>query len=156
MKQKLEQEILKRSKSKKIEEARDEWNVIGLYYKDEPHKCLCWQTNIKNLCLIRNKITWEECLIWNDCIEHFLNEDFSFLFNDIKKIARDITKAVSDTTLDYCIERWFIYSNNTSFYKTFSKCRNLKWLETQIEYRKQINREILRECYWKNILINKQ
>lgn len=147
MKSKLVQEILKRSKAQNIEEARKEWKVIKLWYQKEPWECICWQKNINKIWIIRNKETWEECSIWNNCIDNFLNQDFKQFFKDIKKIIVDITKAVSESTLNYCIKEWFVYNNNTSFYKTYAKIRNIENKPYQLEQRKQINREILAKCH---------
>lgn len=149
MRKKLEEEILKHSKAKNIEEAKTEWRVLEIRYNEKPLECLCWQKNIKNIWLIRNKETGEEFILWENCIDYFLNQDYSFFFNDIKKIAKDITKAVSTDTLHYCMEKWFIYSNDICFYETFSKCRKIENLPYQLEVRKQINREILAKCYRK-------
>ena len=146
MRERLVENILAHSKGKNWEIAKWERRVYEIYYSKVAMGCLCWQKNIKNICVIQHKQTEKLCIIWNECIHHFLNKDYDYLFKDIKKLLKDGKQAVSEKTLNY-IQSHGIADKGTCWMYGLYRRRRLEFSHPQMQIRTNVNRAFLNACY---------
>ena len=75
MKQKLQDAVIAKSKSKVLKEAVLEWSIIGHYDCEDGETCVCGKEHIKSYSEIFNMNTREVLTpIGSDCINHFGNQ----------------------------------------------------------------------------------
>lgn len=146
MRERLVENILAHSKGKNWEIAKWERRVYEIYYSKVAMECLCWQKNIKNICVIQHKQTEKLCIIWNECIHHFLNKDYDYLFKDIKKLLKDGKQAVSEKTLNY-IQSHGIADKGTCWMYGLYRRRKLEFSHPQMQIRTNVNSAFLNACY---------
>ncbi len=146
MRERLVENILAHSKGKNWEIAKWERRVYEIYYSKVAMECLCWQKNIKNICVIQHKQTEKLCIIWNECIHHFLNKDYDYLFKDIKKLLKDGKQAVSEKTLNY-IQSHGIADKGTCWMYGLYRRRRLEFSHPQMRIRTNVNKAFLNACY---------
>lgn len=146
MRERLVENILAHSKGQNWGIAKWEWRVYEIYYSKDPMKCLCGQKNIKNICVIQHKQTEKLCIIWNECIHHFLNKDYDYLFKDIKKLLKDEKQSVSEKTLSY-MKIHEIADQGTCWMYGLYRRRRLELSHPQMQLRINVNRAFLNACY---------
>ncbi len=110
-------EVLERSYSQILEEALNEWDLVEVYntnaekdfteefeadYEANYETCLCGHHPIAEVFVLRNRSTGEEIKVGNICIRHFDGGDkWEHIITDYKKVKKDISKRISQTSLDF-------------------------------------------------------
>lgn len=80
--------IIELSVSDNWEFARGEWILEGIEIltdKDEYETCLCGHYPIKEVCYLENKENHNKAIVGNCCVEKFLGEKQSKVFNALTK-----------------------------------------------------------------------
>jgi hypothetical protein len=139
----LKEEIVARSEAPSWEEAKDEWDLVGVYFADpdEPGTCLCTHTPIIEHCVIRNRFNGCEAVVGNVCVTRFLGIDADAIFRSLRRIVEDPLNALSAVALGYVIGRNWLNPWEVQFYR--DTYRRRKPSERVLAKRAEINRAIL-------------
>jgi len=138
---KLTQEILSRSVSNDWNLAKLEWSLETIWEEDEPDTCLCGHYPIKEICLLRNIKNNKAAKIGNVCVKKFLGLSSDKLFQNLKRIRKDNTKAINPETTEYAYKKSWI--NEWEFHFSISNFRKRNLSKKQMNIRAQINKKIL-------------
>lgn len=138
---KLIQEIIKLSVADIWEIAKCEWELIEIYFSDEPETCLCGHYPIIELCEIRNKKNQKITIVGNCCVNKFMGLPSEKIFQAVKRIRKDIDKSLNCEAIELAYSKDWINEWEYKFYADTLKKRLLT--EKQASKRKQINEKIL-------------
>lgn len=141
--ERLEQEIISRSSSKKVKEAFLEWELIFVY--QGLSNCLCGQKHIKNICLIENKLTNITVIVGSSCVEKFFGLPTEALFKDLKKLKENLTSldhTVKEFTVKFAYKANLISDWELEFYRSILTWTKLS--EKQKNRRFFINQKIVK------------
>lgn len=140
----LRLEIIRLSTSNTWGEAKQEWTLesIHLLEADEDDvSCLCGHTPIKELCFLRNSKNGKETIVGNVCVTKFLNLQSNTIFKGIKRITKDVEKALNIATITYAHKRGWIDDWQKEFGTDTYRKRVLS--SAQMSKRIEINQRIL-------------
>jgi len=137
----LKAAILSRSESTDWEIARKEWHLVSIYDVSEPDTCLCGHTPIIEICEIENRITGRRADVGNICIKRFMGFRSDLIFDGLKRIQKDETKALNADAIAFFRDRGVINSWEYSFLENTKRKRNLS--SAQLGMRISINRKVL-------------
>lgn len=84
--------MLQMSKSQIWDEAKLEWELIGVRHAADPATCLCSHHPIFEICILHNAATNISAEVGNVCVNHFMGIDSNKIFHQIQRVQRDITK----------------------------------------------------------------
>lgn len=137
---KLQNEIIKLSNSTDWIDAKLEWIISDIYKIEEwqnPETCLCSHYPITEICELHNTINWNNVIVWNVCVNKFINENLGTnkLFQAISKIKNDITKSVNIETIKHFYDKCILSEWDKNFYIDIYKKRKLS--------KKQLDKKIL-------------
>lgn len=138
---KLPEEIIKLSNADIWDEAKLEWYLESVYWEEEPDQCLCGQYPINELCYLRNKKNGNRALVGNQCVKKFLGLESGKVFDALKRISKDVKKALNAETINHAHTKRWINDWERKFYMDTWRKRNLSG--KQLEKRIQINEKIL-------------
>jgi hypothetical protein len=138
---KLIKEILDLSYSKNWFIAKAEWQLDEIRFSDDFETCLCGHFPIKELCVLHNKINYNEVTIGNCCVQKFIDPNSEKIFQSVKKIKKNQEKSFNRETIEYAFKKDWLNEWEYSFY--FDTLRKRKLSYKQLEKRKQINDKIL-------------
>lgn len=138
----LRDEILQLSDADTWEAARREWFLDGVYETEFPETCLCGHFPIIELCEIRNLQNGNEATVGNVCVNKFIGLPSDKIFQAIKRVRADDTKALNEEAIEHAFARMWITEWERDFYmKTWRK----RALSTkQAAKRVEINHRVLR------------
>ncbi len=140
--------IIEKSNSNKWEEAKLEWSVKNIYKFDDWEyfeTCLCWHYPIKEICELENKLNWKNTIVWNVCVNKFLdvNLNTNKIFQAVNRVLKDNKKSFNIETINYFYNKDILTLWENEFYTKIIKKRNLS--EKQINIKIKINEKILKE-----------
>jgi hypothetical protein len=92
---KLTEEIVARSVSGYWDEAKREWDLIGITIVDDPWTCLCGHYPINEICTIRNRLNGICATVGNRCVKKFFDLPSDAIFQGIKRIEKNPDKALN-------------------------------------------------------------
>lgn len=137
----LFKEIVKLSIEKiNFDIARKEWFKIFIY-NEQDNTCLCGHHPITECIIIQNIFNNNRTIIGNCCIELILDTKFTFIFNDLKKITKNINKSLSEKGINFYFSENLINKWEYDFCLDTRLKRELSF--KQLEIRKRINNKIL-------------
>lgn len=139
----LSQEITARSVASTWDAAKREWALHGIYFSDEPQTCLCGHFPIIEICTLANRENGAFADVGNCCVKKFLGLPSDSIFQAIKRIREDDTKALNSDAIEHAHRRGWIDDWKRDFY--LSTMRKRKLTSKQAEKRKQVNILILRQ-----------
>jgi hypothetical protein len=121
--QKLVYEVVSRSESADQDEAFSEWVEIETY-KIDPEEgeeaaetCLCGKHPIFEVYVLQNRHNRKIIKVGNVCILHFRDGDkMATILRDYKKVKKDIRKRLTQTSLDYMLDKKVKGFQNYKFY----------------------------------------
>jgi hypothetical protein len=133
--------ILKLSRAQDWVTACREWVLIDIYEADQPETCLCEHYPIIEICVIKNTITQAVTEVGNVCVRRFLGIRSDLIFSALKRIRKDITKALNEDAIAFfhranIINRW-----EYGFLQDTKKKRNLS--AAQMRTRIGLNQRII-------------
>lgn len=137
----LSQEIIELSEAGIWDLARAEWELVGIYFADEHEMCLCSHYPIKEVCVLRNKTNSNTAEVGNVCVNKFLGIPSKIIFDGIKRVSRDIEKALNTSAAHFAFRKNWI---NEWEYNFCVSTANLRVLSIKrMAKRTQINRKVL-------------
>jgi hypothetical protein len=137
----LIEKIVQLSQSKDWHEARFEWHLETIEDSEDPEECLCGQFPINELCWLRNTKNGNQALVGNVCVHKFMGIDSHKLFDCLRKIQKDDTKALNADLIEYANGKGWINNWEHQFLLTTVSKRSLT--DKQVAKRRQINRMIV-------------
>jgi len=139
----LAREIVERSVSTDWARAKLEWQLEEVYRQDEPETCLCGHFPINEICVLYNTRNGCRAEVGNVCVKKFLGLPSNMIFNAIRRVAEDHTRALNAETISLAHQRGWITDWERTFYlETFRK-RSLS--QPQLTKRVEINLLVLRQ-----------
>lgn len=144
----LKAHILSLSKSQHYPTAIREWRLVDVEISEEFGECPCGQA-IKEHCHLENTITGEKTHVGNVCVKRFMDMDTGTLFDGLRRIAKDPSKAKPNTAvIHYANERGHLFDKELGFLLDVKNKRNFS--EPQRAWIEKINRRIL-----KGVIVNR-
>lgn len=138
---KLPEAIVALSVAKRWDEARLEWRIEDIYWEQEPDTCLCGHFPINELCYLRNIKNNARALVGNVCVKKFMGLPSDQMFEAIKRIAHDDSRALNPQAIDHAHSKGWINDWERKFY--FDTWRKRKLSGRQLVKRIQINQLVL-------------
>jgi hypothetical protein len=137
----LSAEILKRSKATDWATARREWALIDIYEADEAETCLCQHYPIREICVIRNRLTSSVTEVGNVCVKRFLGIRSDLIFKAIGRIKKDFTKSLNEDAIVFFHRRGVF---NTWEYGFLQNTKNKRKLSVaQMRTRRELNQRLI-------------
>lgn len=137
----LTTEIISRSVSSTWNEAKLEWALYEVYEADEPETCLCGHFPIIELCVITNKRNGNTATVGSCCVKKFIGLPSDKIFQAIKRVRKDITKALNAEAIEHAFERGWLTEWEKNFY--FNIMRKRKLSARQAAKKQEINELLL-------------
>ncbi len=138
---KLSREIIALSVANTWDRARPEWQIEDIYIQEEPDTCLCGHFPINELCVLRNIQNRATAVVGNVCVKKFLGLRSDKMFDAVKRVASDETRALNVEAVEHAHGKGWINDWEQSFYLDTWRLRNLS--TNRMEKRVQINRKVL-------------
>jgi hypothetical protein len=137
----LKREITKLSHSDDWKAVTQEWYFSYSWHEYEG-KCLCTHTPIYEHCLIKNKVTNNEAVVGNYCVENFMEMDIVPIVFGMDKIIDDPTKGISSKALiGWLSDQGWLTPSEVAFCNETGRKRN-NLTSTQWRKRLEINERI--------------
>jgi hypothetical protein len=133
--------ILKLSRATDWVTACREWVLIDIYEADQPETCLCEHYPIIEICVIKNTITQAVTEVGNVCVKRFLGIRSDLIFSALKRIRKDITKALNEDAIAFFHRANIINQWEYGFLQNTKKKRNLS--AAQMRTRVGLNQRII-------------
>jgi hypothetical protein len=133
--------ILQLSRATDWESARKEWSLIHVYESDENETCLCEHYPIREICVIRNKITGHQTEVGNVCVKRFLGIRSDLIFSALKRVRKDETKSLNADAISFFYQSHTINDWEYGFLQNTKAKRSLSF--AQLQTRLKINRKVL-------------
>ena len=137
----LSAEILKLSQATEWSVARREWALIDIYEADEQRACLCEHYPIREICVIRNRLTNAVTEVGNVCVKQFLGIRSDLIFHALKRIKKDPTKSLNEDALVFFRDKKMFTETEYDFLQDTMKKRNLS--AAQLKWRVALNKRII-------------
>ncbi len=144
----LASEIIDRSVAKNWDEAKLEWTLHSIYEADEPETCLCSHYPIIELCILQNTKNGNSATVGNCCVKRFIGLPSDKIFQAVKRIRKDTSKALNAEAIQHAFDRGWINEWEKGFYFQIMRKRNLT--QKQLSKKQQINRIVLQNMRKKN------
>lgn len=121
----LSREIMARSRAENWEEAKAEWHLRDVYFADDYETCLCGHYPIIECCMIQNQHSKEVVMVGNCCVKKFMGLGSDLIFQGIKRIKDDDTKAVNEALAQHAHQKGWISAWEHGFIMDTMKKRKL-------------------------------
>ena len=141
----LASRIVELSEANSWNAAKLEWKLDSIWFVqegDEPETCLCGHYPIIEVCVIQNRENGNVTEVGNVCVNKFLGLGSKIIFDGIKRVRGDITKALNGAAIDYAYEKRWINSWEHGFLHDTKRKRRLSF--AQADKREQLNKKVLR------------
>ena len=90
-----------------------EWKIHRVFSTlEKTHKCICGQS-LKNVCVIRNRLTGNNCMVGTDCAEKLMSVDYTGYFH--KNLIQSGFIGEFEEQMDEAIRRLHLSSFNIKF-----------------------------------------
>jgi len=137
----LKIKILQASNSKDWETARSEWEIMQVYFSEEPQKCLCGHYPIKRICELVNKNTGTIEKVGSCCVTNFLPVKPELIMSSIKRIKENNLTTLKPEIIDLAYQLKIITPVEHNFYQKQKRRSNLNSLGKNLS--REINLKIL-------------
>jgi hypothetical protein len=132
---------LKLSESDNWALARAEWDLQEIYFEDEPSTCLCSKYPIIEICVLRNRKNGNVAEVGNVCVNKFLGIPSKIIFDGLKRVSKDSSKALNADASHYAFRKGWISEWEHGFLTDTARKRELTG--KQLAKRQEINRRVL-------------
>ena len=140
----LTEGIVELSEATTWDRAKLEWRLHGvrrIEAPEEPETCLCGHHPIIEVCTPQNRENGNEAIVGNVGVKKFLGLPSDRIFDAVRRVARDETRALNAETIEHArTHRWI---NPWEFEFYFDTMRKRSLSERQMATRVKINRQIL-------------
>lgn len=135
--------ILALSAADEWDDAKREWDLEHVWFAepDEPWRCLCGHSPIREVCVIANRLTGHRAEVGNVCVQKFLGLPSGDLFAALKRVARNPAAALGPAAVGHAFDRGWINEWERSF--CLNTARKRKLSERQRAKRVEINHRVL-------------
>lgn len=116
--------------------------MAEIYYQEEPDTCLCGHFPINEICVLRNKRNNITTEVGNICVKKFLGLPSELIFQALRRIAKDETRALNTEAIDHAFRKGWINNWEKKFYFDTMRKRNLS--NKQWAKRIEVNRQVLK------------
>jgi hypothetical protein len=143
----LVREILARSEARTWASARDEWELLHVFFadRDDPGRCLCGKYPILELCVIGNRLNGNQAVVGNVCVTRFLDlPEAEDLFDSLRRIIRNPKAALSAEAIEHCYREGWLNDWERSFY--IDTCKRRQPTPRQLAKRVEINESVIRQA----------
>lgn len=137
----LGRRIVELSEADDWDRARLEWRIEDIYIQRRPETCLCGHFPINELCVLRNKKNHNKATVGNVCVKKFMKLPSERMFDAIKRVTADETKAFNVQVIEHSFAKHWINDWEKKFYLDTWRKRNLSG--PQLAKRREINRKVL-------------
>jgi len=138
---KLTQGIIELSNANTWDEAKLEWDLVEIYRQEEPDTCLCGHHPIIEICILKNRVNETCTVVGNVCVKKFMGLPSDKIFQAVRRIGKDETKALNAEAIQHAHERGWINDWERSFCFNTMRKRNLT--PKQKSKRAEINQLVL-------------
>ena len=138
---KLGREIIALSRADRWDRARLEWMIEDIYIQEESDSCLCGHFPINEICVLRNTKNGAKAVVGNVCVKKFMKLRSDKMFDAIKRIAADVTRALNVEAIEHAFSRGWITEWERGFY--LDTWRKQKPSAKQLNIRTKVNRKVL-------------
>lgn len=122
-------------------EAKLEWDLCDIFHQDEPDTCLCGHFPILELCVLLNRKNGKEVIVGNVCVKKFLGLPSDLVFQAVRRVSKDVTKALNAEAIAHAHMRGWINAWERDF--CFNTMRKRVLSDKQASKRIQINRKVM-------------
>ncbi len=133
--------IVELSVANEWDEAHLEWHLEKVILSDTSEACLCGKFPIKELCILRNDKNKKSAVVGNCCVKKFFPIASARIFNAIKKITADDTRALNADTIHFAYQRGWLSAKERAFY--MDTWRKHKLSAKQMQWRIALNRRVM-------------
>jgi len=138
---KLAREIVALSVADRWDHARSEWQIEAIYIQPTPETCLCGHFPINEICVLRNTKNRNTAVVGNICVNKFMQLRSDKVFDAVKRVAADETRALNVEAIAHAFARGWINEWERKFYIGTWKLRRLS--ANRKAKRIEINRKVL-------------
>ncbi len=121
-------------------EARAEWELDHVYLATTPGRCLCGHRIVEH-CEIFNSANGNRATVGSCCVKKFLGIPFGPIFTSLRRVARDIERALNARTIEYAYANTLITLWERDFYLDTWRKRDLS--RKQLAVRVALNQRVL-------------
>jgi len=140
---KLIEEIINLSDANTWDKAKLEWHLEEVYRQDKPDTCLCGHFPINEICVLHNRVNGSRTEVGNVCVKKFLGLPSDTIFQALRRIAVDDTRAINAETIEHAFKKRWINEWEKKFY--FDTMRKRKLTQRQLKKRIEINHSIIKK-----------
>ena len=144
---KLIEYLLSLSDSKERTLAKLEWILDYIYYIKKwegCETCSCGHYPIQEVCVIINIENNNTAIVWNVCVQKFVNQIDSWnIFDWLKRIFKNLSSWPSKELIEYSFCKWYINDWEYKFCSDRFGKKKFSW--RQLKIRKKINQKILNQ-----------
>ncbi len=138
----LAEHIVPLSEANSFDDAKSEWVVVRFEWHEESGNCPCGHY-IKEFCYIRNLLNGNETYVGNVCVNKFMGIDTGNVFDGLRRIKNDIYANANEDLIEYAYSQGYLYGDKEYDFLMSTK-RKRKLSEPQLEWKRKINRRILK------------
>ena len=137
----LTRKIIALSEADQWQLARAEWDLQEIYFEDKPSTCLCSKYPIIEICVLRNRKNGNTAEVGNVCVNKFLGIPSKIIFDGLKRVSKDDSKALNNAASHYAFRKGWISEWEHGFLVSTARTRDLSG--KQLAKRREINRRVL-------------
>ena len=137
----LTQGIISLSNADNWEFAKLEWDLSEIFRVEEPETCLCGHNPIIEICVIQNRLNQNTATVGNVCVKKFLGLPSDKIFQAIRRIRSDQTRALNPETIQHAFKNRWINKWEKEFYESTMQKRSMTF--NQRRKRVEINNTVL-------------
>ena len=138
----LMEEIIKLSNAFNWNEAKGEWVLDGIYFADKPAACLCGESPIVEVCVLKNKQNNNTVEVENVCVSKFLKIKSDDMFRSLEKIISKNEESVSAELIERSFSDMTISAAERRFYFDIRYKRELT--PKRAKWKREINLKIIK------------
>ena len=138
----LAEALIPLSRGSTWEEARHEWELEHIFRQAWRQKCLSGRFPIREICVLRNRLTEQRAEVGNVCVKKFLGLPSDKILTALARVLKAVERAVGPETVEHAHRLRWISDWERHFYLDTWRKRTLT--DSQLVKRVEINRRILR------------
>ena len=141
---KLALALLDKSLHEEWHQAKDEWEIFDLYYFHYDGVCVCGQSRIKKMVVLRNKVNNKFLKVGSCCCQKILNMPVDNLITTVLRFKNKPWRSLNNPRfVKYFLDKGIISFNEFGFYMNTINKRGSSLSLKQYAWRVSINKRIL-------------
>jgi hypothetical protein len=122
-----------------------EWTLDRIYVTRAPGRCLCGHKILEH-CVLRNTTNANRAVVGNECVGRFFNLPSGRLFRCLKRIMRDVCRALDATFVEYAYGEGWVNEWERDFCLDTLGTPARRLSPRQRATREAINRQVIRHA----------